>query len=129
MSNRPKSNYFQEIHPLAIILIAMCLSRYNSLGEYCAPHTAFSMFLILVILAQTVCLQVVYFTAVFPYVVLTILLIRGVTLPGAMKGIRFYIIPDFQKLANAKVCIACLPIYVIFPHRLKGKAYYKQNNM
>jgi SNF family Na+-dependent transporter len=30
-------------------------------------------------------------TAIFPYVVIFSLIIRGMTLPGAMKGIRFYI--------------------------------------
>jgi len=47
--------------------------------------------------------KVVYFTAVFPYVILTILLVRGVTLDGAVDGIIFYLKPDFTKLADPQV--------------------------
>ena len=44
-----------------------------------------------------------HFAAPFPYIVLVIMLIRGVTLPGAMEGIKFYIIPDFNKLLTFQV--------------------------
>ncbi|XP_033106887.1 sodium- and chloride-dependent glycine transporter 1-like isoform X2 [Anneissia japonica] len=47
--------------------------------------------------------KVVYFTATFPYVVLTILLIRGLTLEGAMDGIYFYLNPKWETLKDAKV--------------------------
>ncbi|ELU15538.1 hypothetical protein CAPTEDRAFT_132296, partial [Capitella teleta] len=49
--------------------------------------------------------KVVYFTATFPYVILLILLIKGLLLEGALKGIEFYIIPDWSKLRNAQVWI------------------------
>ena len=52
----------------------------------------------------------IYFTALFPYVVMIILLVRGVTLDGYMKGIEFYVIPKWEKLADPRVS------YVIIPH-------------
>ncbi|MGH0188556.1 UNVERIFIED_CONTAM: hypothetical protein FKN15_030313 [Acipenser sinensis] len=44
--------------------------------------------------------KVVYFTATFPYLMLVVLLIRGLTLPGAMDGIIFYLYPDPARLAD-----------------------------
>ncbi|XP_062285093.1 sodium- and chloride-dependent betaine transporter-like [Scomber scombrus] len=47
--------------------------------------------------------KVAYFTATFPYVMLLILLIRGLTLPGAWDGIYYYLYPDLKGLANLEV--------------------------
>ncbi|MBN3295131.1 S6A13 protein, partial [Amia calva] len=66
--------------------------------------------------------KVVYLTATFPYVMLVVLLIRGITLPGAITGIIFYLYPDPSRLADPQVwmdagtqifysyaiCIGCL---------------------
>merc|ERR1712232_478320 len=46
--------------------------------------------------------KVVYFTALFPYFVLFILLIRGATLEGAYKGILFYVNPTEKKMEGLK---------------------------
>ncbi|XP_035238307.1 sodium- and chloride-dependent GABA transporter 2-like isoform X2 [Anguilla anguilla] len=66
--------------------------------------------------------KVVYFTATFPYAMLVVLLIRGLTLPGAIDGIIFYLYPDPTRLTDPQVwmdagtqifysyaiCIGCL---------------------
>lgn len=47
--------------------------------------------------------QAVYVTATLPYILLTVLLIRGLTLPGSVDGILFYITPDFTRLKDFQV--------------------------
>ncbi|KAL4240391.1 hypothetical protein ACF0H5_001181 [Mactra antiquata] len=47
--------------------------------------------------------KVVYVTATAPYILLTVLLIRGLTLDGAVDGVMWYITPDFSKLASPQV--------------------------
>ncbi|KAM4747333.1 sodium- and chloride-dependent GABA transporter 2-like [Rhinophrynus dorsalis] len=47
--------------------------------------------------------KVVYFTATFPYLMLIVLLIRGVSLPGSMTGIKFYLYPDLSRLQDPQV--------------------------
>lgn len=47
--------------------------------------------------------KVVYVTATLPYVALFAFLIRGLTLPNAMTGLKFFLIPDLSKLLNAEV--------------------------
>ncbi|KAJ8028730.1 Sodium- and chloride-dependent glycine transporter 2 [Holothuria leucospilota] len=47
--------------------------------------------------------KVVYFTATFPYVILTVLLIRGVTLEGAGDGIIYYLSPRWENIKKASV--------------------------
>lgn len=47
--------------------------------------------------------KVVYFTTLFPYLMLTALIIRGVTLEGAAEGLLFYLLPDWSTLLEARV--------------------------
>ncbi|CAL8087688.1 unnamed protein product [Calicophoron daubneyi] len=50
--------------------------------------------------------KVVYFTATAPYVLLTVILIRGITLEGSWTGLEFYIFPNWTQLRNIEVWIA-----------------------
>ncbi|EFN64415.1 Sodium- and chloride-dependent GABA transporter 1 [Camponotus floridanus] len=49
--------------------------------------------------------KVVYFTALFPYALLAVLLIRGLTLPGASEGLKYYATPNLSKLGDPEVWI------------------------
>lgn len=61
--------------------------------------------------------QVAYVTAPFPYVILVILLIRGLTLPGAWEGIYFYLYPDVNQLANLEVyCLLNFMYTILVKH-------------
>lgn len=73
-------------HTSYVIIFSLCISLLNF------PYVinAFSF-------------QVVYFTAVFPYVVLLILFFNGIFLSNAGEGIYFYIVPDFSRLLDPGV--------------------------
>jgi SNF family Na+-dependent transporter len=47
-----------------------------------------------------------YITATFPLVVLVALVVRGVTLPGAVEGLKYYVIPDPKKLVEPETWMA-----------------------
>ncbi|KAG8247121.1 hypothetical protein J6590_068743 [Homalodisca vitripennis] len=42
--------------------------------------------------------KIIWFTALFPYAVLLVLLVRGVSLPGAGDGLLYYITPRWEEL-------------------------------
>ncbi|KAG7506122.1 sodium-and chloride-dependent betaine transporter-like [Solea senegalensis] len=77
--------------------------------------------------------KVVYITAVFPYIMLAILLVRGLTLPGAWQGVIFYLYPEPSHLADLQVWMeACAQ--VLFSYGVAAGAiitlgsYNKVNN-
>uniref|UniRef100_A0A3Q3X9S1 Transporter n=1 Tax=Mola mola TaxID=94237 RepID=A0A3Q3X9S1_MOLML len=44
--------------------------------------------------------KAVYVTAILPYIVLAIFLVRGLTLKGALSGLKFLFTPDMNELTN-----------------------------
>jgi len=50
--------------------------------------------------------KIVYFTVGIPWLILIIMVIRGLTLPGAINGLNFYLTPDFSVLLSPKVWLA-----------------------
>ncbi|CAG9792627.1 unnamed protein product [Diatraea saccharalis] len=49
--------------------------------------------------------KVVWMTATMPYVVLSILLARGLLLPGATRGIAYYLQPELSRLKDTQVWV------------------------
>ena len=47
--------------------------------------------------------QFVYFCALFPYFLIAVLLLRGLTLPGAWTGVYNYLKPNMTRLADTTV--------------------------
>lgn len=87
------------------------LKRSNGPGQFGAPLwylvigmglTWASIYLILRKGVRNVS-KVVMITVPLPLILLAILLIRGLTLPGAIDGIRYYLTPDFSKLSNPSI--------------------------
>lgn len=66
-----------------------------------------------------------WITATLPYVVLFVLLIHGITLPGAYNGINAYLHIDFRRLKEATVsvllCFRSMLLLNLLPLLLKLK--------
>ena len=68
------------------------------------PHLVICLILAWSIVAACLCKgvkssgKVVYFTAIYPFIILIVFFIRGITLPGAMEGIHWYITSVWSKL-------------------------------
>ncbi|UCF71006.1 MAG: sodium-dependent transporter [candidate division WOR-3 bacterium] len=47
--------------------------------------------------------KVVYFTVIIPWLILLVFVARGLTLPGALEGLKYYLTPNFSALLNYRV--------------------------
>ncbi|XP_066300203.1 sodium- and chloride-dependent GABA transporter 1-like isoform X2 [Branchiostoma lanceolatum] len=83
----------------------------SGIDDFGAPQWDLSLTLLLAWIIVYLCIfkgvkstgKVVYFTATFPYIVLIALLIRGVTLDGAVDGIVYFLRPKWHLLGTAEV--------------------------
>lgn len=76
--------------------------------------------------------KVVYVTAVFPYIILFVILIRGVTLDGASIGLRYFFLPKWENLLKPSVWANAAiqnfnSIGVAFGGLISMSSYNKQN--
>lgn len=71
---------------------------------------AFSWFLVLLLMIRGVRSsgKASYFLALFPYLIMGILLVRAVTLPGAADGIIYFLKPQWNEILNPKVWYAAV---------------------
>ncbi|XP_069768283.1 sodium- and chloride-dependent GABA transporter 1 isoform X1 [Narcine bancroftii] len=77
--------------------------------------------------------KVVYFTALFPYLVLFALLINNTQLPGAPNGINYFVNPSWEKLQDVQVWInAAVQVFnslgIGFGSLIAMASYNKFNN-
>ncbi|KAM8841257.1 sodium-dependent neutral amino acid transporter B(0)AT3-like isoform 2-T2 [Spinachia spinachia] len=77
--------------------------------------------------------KVVYVTAIFPYLVLTIFLVRALTLPGAATGLVYLFTPDWEVLKDPQVWLdAATQIFfslsVAFGGLIAFSSYNKERN-
>ncbi|XP_048241972.1 sodium- and chloride-dependent glycine transporter 1-like [Haliotis rufescens] len=56
--------------------------------------------------------KVVYVTVGIPYILITILLIKGCLLPGSADGIYFFIYPHFERLLEPEVTVMLKDVFV-----------------
>lgn len=84
--------------------------------------------------------KVIYFTVTVPWLLLVVFVIRGITLPGAAKGLLFYLKPEMKMLLNfnlwlqaiSQVCFSLsvgFAVMVAYGSFLKKDADIVQNAM
>ncbi|XP_036394448.1 sodium- and chloride-dependent transporter XTRP3-like [Megalops cyprinoides] len=109
--NNNQTGYLEECEvatPTQYFFYRETLNISSSINENGGIHMGQALCLLLAWMIVYLCIvrgvestgKVVYFTATFPYVVLIIYLIRGVTLHGALNGVRYMFTPKMEQLAN-----------------------------
>ena len=58
--------------------------------------------------------KVMYFTALYPYVVLVILFGIGLSLNGSVEGVKYYLTPDWQKIRDPTVSAILIHLTIFF---------------
>ncbi|CAF1064259.1 unnamed protein product [Rotaria sordida] len=114
LSTNPINNCSLPTSPPEEYFDNYVLRRSNSLEAMGSPHWSLALCLLLAWILVAACIiqgikssgKVVYFTSLFPYVVIFALVIRGLTLPGAANGISFYLKPNWTKVREFDVWIA-----------------------
>ncbi|KAF6025222.1 hypothetical protein EB796_016468 [Bugula neritina] len=108
------------IHYLHVYSITRFLSRSGSITDVIELRWDLTLILLFAWILVYLCLikgikssgKVVYVTATAPYILLTVLLIQGATMEGSIKGVEFYMKPNFTKLAEPTVWVeACGQIF------------------
>uniref|UniRef100_A0A672L786 Transporter n=1 Tax=Sinocyclocheilus grahami TaxID=75366 RepID=A0A672L786_SINGR len=134
--------FFMVIAGMPLFYMELALGQYNREGaagvwKICPIFKGTSYFSYLLMwymcVSVRVCVQVVWITATMPYVVLVVLLLRGVTLPGAIDGIKAYLSVDFLRLCDAQVWIEaatqiCFSLGVGFGVLIAFSSYNKFSN-
>jgi len=49
--------------------------------------------------------KIIWFSAMFPYVILSILCVKALTLPGSLDGLKFLFTPDWERLKHSECWI------------------------
>ncbi|XP_064606661.1 sodium- and chloride-dependent GABA transporter 1-like isoform X2 [Liolophura sinensis] len=85
----------------------------SSISEPGLVHWKMALLLLLVWIICYFCIwkgikwsgKIIYLTALLPYALMLVLLVRGATLPGAGEGIKFYLYPQLHRLADSQVWV------------------------
>ncbi|CAF2381555.1 unnamed protein product [Rotaria sp. Silwood2] len=102
MTTSPSEEYFYR----AVLQISNGVENLDGVVTHLAIALAVAWLICFLALSKGVQSlgKIAYFTALFPYVMLTVLIIRGATLSGAIEGVKFYMgTVNFSVLKNPSV--------------------------